>query len=257
MNQPRAKAFPTDSGAIEHWAIAVAVVDARLLAPLVGLNSVTACIAGEAFWVQGKCQRDEEREAVEEFVSGDKYHVLRDGQLIPWIARVPKGHLPAGPWVPVHQVWKPQFPTAAMAIAHAPRAKIAMVRDEHERPCNLLLTDHHRWTTFVKTCPQVRLAKWSFAASADGRVLIRGTPLPPVPGTRYVEQAGVAVEAGWWWSPDVSPHVVRRALSIPSGAIGLLSADGQLELVPGSEFVTATRTAVAATAHAVGGRDER
>lgn len=262
MNQPRVTKYPTESGAIEHWVIAVAVADARLVASVVGLNSVTTCVADGVLWVQGKCQRDEDREQIEEFVSGDKFHVLRDGQLIPWLARVPRGNLPKGPWEPVHQVWKPQLPTAAIAIAHAPRAKVAIVRDEQERSCNLLLTDQAQWTAFVKTCPQVRLAKWSFAANADGRVLIRGIPLPSIPGTRYVEQAAVAVEAGWWWSPPVSPHLMRRALSIASGAIGLLSADGELEIVPGSEFVTATRTAVTATARAVvaraaGGRDER
>jgi hypothetical protein len=255
VSPSQAKLFPTDSGKIERWAIAPPIADARLLARLVTFDSVTMCMADGTLWIQGKCQRDDEREIIEEFVSGDKYHVLPDGQLIPWIARVPKGYLPAGPWAAVHHLWKPQLPTAAMAIGKAPRAAITMVRDTHERPCNLLLTSQAHWTAFTKTCSQVRLAKWSFAASADGRILIRGTPLPPVPGTRYVEQAAVAVEAGSWWSPAVSPHVMRRALSIPSGAIGLLSADGQFELIPGQEFVTATRSAVAATARVAGGRD--
>lgn len=243
---------------IDRWAVCVAVDDARLVAPLIGYHGVTACREGNRFWLQGKCLRDDERDGLARFTGGEKFRVLPDGQLVPWLARIPKGNLPDGPWSPAYDLWQPFLPTAAIPMGRSPRAKLRIVPDDRERACNLLLTTQARWTAFVKTCAQVRLAKWSFAASADGRVLVRGTPLPPVPGTLLVEQSGIAIEAGATWSPAVSSVVVREALQVPASSLGLLFADGRFEIVPGSEFVTATRTAVAvaATANQDSSRDE-
>jgi hypothetical protein len=93
----------------------------------------------------------------------------------------------------------------------------------------------------------VRLEKLTFAASADGRILVRGTPLPPIAGTRYYARAGIAVPCGWGWPSWLTVELVRAALEIAPGTVALFSPAGTFEEIPADQFVHATRSAVRLT----------
>jgi hypothetical protein len=91
--------------------------------------------------------------------------------------------------------------------------------------------------------PQARLAHWSFAADSTGRVVVRGAPLPPLRGTQYVEECGIAAPAGWHWAPPVEAAVARAALGLEQGDSALWFADGSWHKIAAGDWVRATRSA--------------
>jgi hypothetical protein len=103
---------------------------------------------------------------------------------------------------------------------------------------------------YAATAPHWRLARWSFVATADGHALVRGLPLPPLPGTQWIEEDGVCVPAGCRWSPEVEPAVVRQLLELAAGNIALLRADGSWDRVSAEDWVRASRSSVRCTQEA-------
>ena len=107
------------------------------------------------------------------------------------------------------------------------------------------------WSAYGATAPQVRLACWSFAANSTGLVLVRGTPLPPLPGTRFVETDGIAVPLGFAWSPAVPAAVLRRVFKLEKDDALLWTADGVRRRIAAGDWVRATRSAVRLTCDAL------
>ena len=81
----------------------------------------------------------------------------------------------------------------------------------------------------------------------DGRVVLRGKPLPPIPGKRLVEVEGIAVPCGFAWTPPVDAEVVREILGLLPGDLALLEADGTHERIESSAFVPGSRAAARTT----------
>ena len=87
-----------------------------------------------------------------------------------------------------------------------------LVRSHHEREPNMLLTSLALWADFADTAPHWRLDALSFVVSDTRQVLVRGRPLPPIPGEHWVERERICVPAGWDWTPALSPSVCRELL---------------------------------------------
>ena len=86
-----------------------------------------------------------------------------------------------------------------------------------------------------------------FAADTHGNLLVRGTPLPSLPGRRYALHQGVAVPAGFAWEPPVGVEVLARAFGISGDTMALWHEDGTLTRLHGEQFMPVTRSAVLAT----------
>jgi hypothetical protein len=75
--------------------------------------------------------------------------------------------------------------------------------------------------------PLHRLRPLRFVVNdACSEVLVRGKPLPSIPGERFVLQAGLATPVGLAWSPPVGPSVIRAWLGLRDGTMALWRADG-------------------------------
>src|SRR5262245_57901329 len=103
---------------------------------------------------------------------------------------------------------------------------------------------------YALAAPQWRIDRWSFAASGL-RVLVRGLPLPPLPGIHWVEMEGICVPAGRAWSPAVEPAVVRQLLALEPGELALLREDGAWDRVSSDDWVRASRSALRRTQEAL------
>ena len=103
---------------------------------------------------------------------------------------------------------------------------MVLVRSSRPEKASVLLTSIDRWEAYAVQAPQVRLDRWQFAVAEDGRVLVRGGPLPPLPGGRWVDRKGIAVPAGWQWSPPVEASTVRTVFSLEPGDLALWQPDG-------------------------------
>ena len=230
-----------------RFALSLPAAQAACLGPLRRWTAFEICETGEALWLRAARLDDEQWDFCRRLPGAKRYDVHEDGQLLPVGARVPRGDVPAGPWEALSG-WLPlALPPAETALAASPRTPIQLVRSSQPRTPSWLLARLAEWSAYVETAPQVRLARWSFAADARGRALIRGAPLPPVRGVQYVEEAGLAVPAGWHWSPPVEPAIVRAALGLAPGDSALWFADGSWQKIASGDWVQATRSAVRLT----------
>jgi hypothetical protein len=106
--------------------------------------------------------------------------------------------------------------------------------------------------SYVSYAPQIRLERLQFAATADGQVLIRGTPLPPVAGRRYIlHEESVAVPAGYAWAPAVSAKVLKKMFNVGADALILWHENGRITSLPGEQFIPVTRRSMHATRRAI------
>ena len=230
------------------WALRMAREDAAALAGLRLTPGVEVAEDGRQIWLRG--QRADESLAVLLFAlpAAGRYEWLPPSQLRELDRRIPSSRLPELEWHSLHKWLQVQSPLAAIAGDLPAAVALRLVRTGMERTPDVLLTRLDAFQEFARRAALVRLERLQFAAAADGRVLIRGTPLPPLPGQRFVTHGGVAVPAGYNWHPAVSAEVMARRLGAPADALVLWNEDGTVTRLHKEQFVAASRSAVMATA---------
>ncbi len=220
----------------------VASIGALRLAPGIETHA-----SGESVWLRG-CELDKDLDRRLRALPGARrFRVLADGQLLAVGRRVPQGRIPDGPWVPLVRWLGIELPPASGAARLGRPIPLELQPSSDVAEPSVLLTSMDCWGACADECPQVRLDRWRFAVSGNGRVAIAGRPLPSLPGLRLVDYNGIAVPAGWYWSPPVEPAVLRERFGLEGDDLMLWHAEGALEHVPGGHFVRATRLAIRAT----------
>lgn len=232
------------------WAVRLPSAGAQNAVRLWRVPGVEVCAVERMVWLRGG-ELDEALELrLRSLPGAERFSVLPDGQLCSPGALVPRGRLPRGPWVALNAWLVVEPPVAGLAGRLAESVPLHLVRSAEVGEPDAVLTDLARWESYACIAPQVRLDRWLFTAAGDGRVLVCGRPLPPIPGLRLVERQRVLTPAGWTWSPKVEAVIVRSAGGLQPGDLMLWHVDGRWERIPGEEFVRATRSAVRKTAEA-------
>jgi hypothetical protein len=230
------------------WAAAIAARDASSLEELRLWPGVEVCRQDGQLWLRGADLDDETRKAIRR-VPGAVFHELKgDGRLRLLGARLHKGRLPQGPWQALSSYLAVEAPSAALGGQRPVPAALSVVRISAERPANGILTTLSAWAAYVDTAAAIRLRCVSFAVASDGRVIVRGTPIPPVAGLRLVEDDGVAVPCGWAWTPTVEAAVVRELLGLEDDDFALLTPEEPVVIIRADSFAAACRSAVRLTA---------
>jgi hypothetical protein len=198
----------------------------------------------DGLWLRGS-DCDERLEARLRMLPGAvRYDVLSDGQLRPAGKRLPQGRLPAGIWEALNTWAQVELPLAKLAAQSISRIPVRLERTAVVAEADCLATVADEWLAWGQIAPQVRLERLTFAASSDGRIIVRGRPLPPVTGERFYERSGLILPCGWGWPDWLDAVLVREALDLPEADLALFSRAGTWELIQGDEFVRATRSAV-------------
>jgi hypothetical protein len=268
------------------WAIRLARQDAAALA---GLRLIPALEVGEdgaTIWLRSKSADENLSAKLAGLPALARYEWLPSNQLRAIDQRIPSTQLPSLRWQPIIEWLKVEAPTAALpgildlqngrsaasesrlepAKAGTPCAEspairpfgaetnnlepLTLVRSSIEQEPELLLTTIDEFKGFAKTAAQVRLDRLQFAANADGSVLVRGLPLPPLPGARFALHGVVAVPAGYSWQPAVSAEVLASRFGISGDTLILWYEDGTFTRLHSEQFVPASRSALGATAAA-------
>lgn len=228
------------------WAGRVAAESVASLGVVRLVAGLQALATEGAIWVRGP-QLDRESEAVLARVPWEaRFELLDDGELRRRGRVLPEGTLPAGKWLPLSDFLAARVPSPVLPGNAPLRVAVELRPGAVWREPNLVEVAARDWLAWVETAPQIRLARLSFAwdVKAPEHVLVRGTPLPPLPGTRFVEAEGVAVPAGSTWWPQVSAATLRTALGADKPDLAVLHADGTYLRVPRSAWIEATRAAV-------------
>ncbi|MBN1853689.1 MAG: hypothetical protein JW829_13235 [Pirellulales bacterium] len=157
--------------------------------------------------MRGHHANDPIQDILRGFLSGQRFHVLADGQIQSPKSRLPKGYLPPGPWQPLREWMAITLPMAALPGRTNSRVHLSLVPCESMSDPTVLMTQIEPWFRYGTEAPQVRLEPLRFAMNAHGDILIQGHPLPSMEGRRFVVTEQIAVPAGWTWYPAVDGSI--------------------------------------------------
>lgn len=232
------------------WALRMARDDAATLAGLRLQSGLEVAVDAREVWLRGQSADDPLASRLLALPATGRYEWQAPDQLRELDKRIPSHRLPGLSWQPLDVWLQVELPAAALPANEPEAVALRLVRSGDERIPDLLLTRLDEFQRFAAQAASVRLERLRFAASADGRVLVHGTPLPPLPGQRFVSHGGVAVPAGYAWQPAVSTEVLGHRLGASGEALVLWHENGTFTRLHGEQFVAATRSAVLATAQA-------
>ncbi len=230
------------------WAVCLPPTQIGSAGSLRLLPGIEVCASAECVWLRGRQWEKDLDRRLRGLPGAQRFAVLADGQLLAAGRRVPQGRIPDGPWSPLVRWLDVEAPEACRAAQLPQPIPLELRRSAHMGEPSVLLTSMECWATCAEECPQVRLDRWRFAVSGDGRVAIEGRPLPSLPGGRFVDYDGIAVAAGWFWTPAVEPAVVRERFGLEVADRAVWHADGTWERIAAGHFVRATRAAIRASA---------
>jgi hypothetical protein len=229
------------------WVICLARSDLNSLAPLRLLAGVDVAELGQMIWLRGRLADDALALKLAALPASGRYDLLPPNQLRQNGQRVPCGYLPEVTWQPLSRWLQVESPVPALPGNVPAALQLRLVRSNREQPAEMLLTTVEIFKQYVLDAARVRLDRLHFAADSQGNLLVRGTPLPSLPGRRYALHQGVAVPAGFAWAPPVGVEVLARAFGVSGDTVALWHEDGTLTRLHGEQFMPVTRSAVLAT----------
>jgi MoxR-vWA-beta-propeller ternary system domain bpX2/FtsH ternary system domain X7 len=240
----------------QPWAVVAPRASAEAIARLPRLSGLAICELDEELWLRGKLLDESLQRQLALIPGGRHFTLLADGQLIPLGKIVPRGRLPEGPWTLLAD-WldgvlslPPVIPWANSSEGIRQAIPLRLVRCDTERVSALLETPLAEFSAYVAIAPQWRIDRWSFAASSDGVALVRGAPLPSLPGVQWTADQCLFVPAGYRWEPAVEAELVRQSLGLEPGDAALLRPGGTWERIAADHWVRCTRSAVRLTMEA-------
>jgi hypothetical protein len=233
------------------WAICISREHGLSLAALRLGSGIEVGEHGHQLWLRGRhCDEILERKLSALPASG-RYEWLSPTQIRMLNQRIPAGVLPDLQWQSLDGWLRVEIPASALPANPPATIALRLVRSASERDPELLLTTVEDLARFVASAAQVRLAGLQFAVEADGDVLVRGSPLPPLPGQRFVLHGGVAVPAGFAWEPAVDANVLTRRFGVSGDALVVWNGDGSITRLHSEQFVPLTRSALRVTQQAL------
>lgn len=227
------------------WA---ARVPACALAPagrLRGRADVRVCEAGDEVWLRGDVADVETDRILRELPGARRYRIDAEGRAVPSGGRIPECTLPEGGWRPIREALVVLLPPTLLPGRLSAQVALRLRPGGAPRAANLLLTSLSAFSRWALLAPDVRLRPLAFAVDGQARVVVRGAPVPPLPGDLHVEACGVAVPCGLELAPALPVAVVARWLGITGEVVVRFLPDATCERVTG--FVRASRSAVRAT----------
>ena len=230
------------------WAICIDREDVEALASLRLVRGIEVGEDGPVIWLRGKQGDQQLASRLLRVPSRQRYEWLIPNQLRQLDRRIPLERLPDLRWQSLDAWLQVEMPAVALPGNQPAAISLRLVRSTLEREPELLLTVIEEFIRFGATAAQVRLNRLQFAANIDGQVLVRGLPLPPLPGHRFVLHAGsVAVPAGLSWQPAVGVDLLMRCFQVSGGALVVWNEDGTITRFHSEQFVPASRSAIRAT----------
>jgi hypothetical protein len=240
---------------VTPWAVRLPLASSSAAAALRLRAGITAAEHEEWLWLRGD-DLDEELDLELRKLPGAIRYVTGPADTVTELGRrLPGGELPADVrWSPL-SAWAEVKPQPAALGGEPPRrASLRLERVDTEQPANILVTTVEAFADYATAAPLVRLRPLRVAASSDGRAILRGDPLPPLPGRRYAERDGLAAPCGFGFSPALESAVLRRLLDLTPDDLALFHEDGSYERIDASSFARASRGTARATLAALKNR---
>lgn len=218
--------------------------NAEDVADLRHLCHFNVLVDGNDLWLRGDVGEGNVTGRIRSIPDAELFEVQSGQHLIRSGETVPCARLPDGEWQPIEQWIELQLPSPGFAAVLRDKLALKLVRSTRPTEANILETNWNSWFEYVISAPQIRLSRLGYALSDQDRVLVRGTPLPPINGRRHFESYGVILPTGWRFEPDIGPIVARQILRLADDELALFADDGSYERILQTVFVQATRSSV-------------
>ena len=237
------------------WAVELSAGDADAAQSLRLVPGVEARLSdeGNSLWLRGPELDQATSYLVRRLPCRRRFTLVENGKAVPEGGSVPVMTMLGSGWVPLRHLGTLELPSVrkpSSSQALAPVRLVDATREKQSAP-DLAVMPFRDWYVYAVTAPAVRLNQLRFAVSEDKRAAVHGQPLPPLLGTFYEVDTGIAVPCGRQLKPTLSPGLLARQFSLGKGDVLLFHEDGKCELLDGSGFAAATRSAVRATAQAL------
>lgn len=241
-----------------EWAVQMDCAKVSHLSSLRLRDGLRVCEDNSQVWLRGVYE--ESPDPAIRSLPGQHFTIVDRNQLVPSGKCVPCGYLPAADWLPLREWLQVSVPIARWAKVTPPEDELRLesgtplavagdggvTNATDETAPTAILVNAENWQAFADSAPQVRLERLRFAASSTGKILVIGTPLPSLPGTRFIIDQGIAIPAGMHWCPAVDADVVRKVFGAVD-ALVLWEATDSWEMIPDDAFVAANRVAIRST----------
>lgn len=168
-------------------------------------------------------------------------------KLIPLGSSLPVRSVPELEWKTLSDALVPEKLPSRLPVSTIREVPITRVRAREVLSANLIRVSAEQWCDFANAAADIRLKPLSFAASIEGDVIVRGSPLPSMSGDRLVEINGIATELGYTWSPAISTDILRKYLGLAGKDLAILLSSGLWEKIEAANFISATRSAARQT----------
>lgn len=231
----------------QQWVLRLPAAQFKSLGAIRLEKGIQASACEHEIWLRGTRLDENLNRKLRSIPDAELFHLQQDQQLIPAGRQVPQGYLPETDWQPVTDWYTVQLDPPALAGMTEEKIPFRLVRSQHSLPANVLLTTLVRLKDLVDDSSQIRLNSLQYAVDSTHRAIIWGAPLPAVEGSYFCEQKGVAVEAGWNWTPDIDVEVLQSLFQLNRGDLVLLHADQSRELIRADQFTPLTRSSVRLT----------
>ena len=234
------------------WAVRLPAGAAHAAGALRLRAGITVADEGGWVWLRGEDLDEALDLELRKFPGGVRHLVGPAGTVTQVGHRLPAGELPTPVrWLPLSTWLVPRPQPAALPGEPPSRAPLRLERIAAEAPPTVLVTTIDAFADYAGAAPIVRLRRLRVAAASDGRAVLWGEPLPPLPGGRYAEEQGIAVPCGFAFKPRLGAEVVHALLGLSADDLALLHEDGSYERIDASRFARASRGTARATRDAL------
>ncbi|QDT41683.1 hypothetical protein Pan241w_17460 [Gimesia alba] len=228
----------------QQWVLRLPVENVATLGHLRLIPGIQVAESPSHLWLRGSQMDERLSRLLRSIPDGEIFTLMEEQQLVPAGKHVPQGYLPTGEWTPIQAWYSVQLEKSSLAGISTERIALELKRSQTTQPANVVVTSLVQLSEFVSHCAQVRLAPLLYVVDAQQRAVIYGSPLPPIEGTHFCESKGVAVEAGWTWTPPVNAEVLRDLFQLSKGDLVLLHSDQSREVIRADQFVRLSRSSV-------------
>jgi hypothetical protein len=222
---------------VEGWVLRMARTAGPALAPVRLVPDIEVAEADDQLWVRGRPAPPELLPHLAALPAEARFDWLASDRLRPVGSRLADQRLPLLRWESLRQWLRPEGGLVAMPGRRPRPVALRWVLGGVEAVPDWLATTVHDLTPFLRTAARLRLERLQFAASPDGRILVRGRPLPAVPGTLAVSHGRIAVPAGHHWEPAVDRAVLERSLNLAANEWAWFRSDGTFVRLNAEQFL--------------------
>lgn len=239
---------PVETAGVNTWIAHLQLAGAESINHLRDLPDLEVAFHEDRVWIRGQCEGLDLPEKLVRLPLEDIYFFGGENRLTPIESSVPSARLPEDlVWEPIAAATRPIAGGNLLPGVIEHKCPVRLIRSPQASEPNLVQIPLEDLLAWAETTAEIRLTPLIFACSDTGDALIRGTPIPSIPGKRWVETEGIAVPAGMTWDPPVPARVLVKAMNLNPGDLCLLTEANQRVLIVSANFIQATRAAIRLT----------